>query len=146
MKTKIDLVNDCFEALLRTGVTTQATPDEQQKALFKLESMMAELESRNMATGFNFESPPQPDTPSGLQDWMELAISEALAMRIWPNFSPEAVNPQLPVNARQSMSNFCARLAVVNAVQYAGRMPLGSGNQPWQAYRKFYGAYRRGRC
>lgn len=146
MKTKIDLVNDCFSALLRTGVTTQATPDEQEKALFKLEDMMAELESRNMMTGFNFEEIPQPDSPSGLENWMNLAISEALAVRIWTDFSPEAVNPRLEVAARQSMSNLCARLAQVAAVNYAGRMPLGSGNQPWQQYRKFYGAYRKGRC
>lgn len=141
MKNKIDLVNDCFSALLRTGVTTQATPDEQERALYKLEDMMAELESRNLATGYNFEDTPQGDSPSGLENWMSLAISESLAVRIWTDFSPEMVNPRLEVAARQSMANLSARLAQQRALQYARRTPLGSGNQPYQQYNKFFGDY-----
>ena len=146
MKTKIDLVNDCFSMLLRTGVTVDASPEDITLALNRLEDIMAELESRNMITGYNFEDDPQPDSPSGLENWMNQAISLFLAKRVWPDFGPEDVNPALAVNATTAMSNLCARLANVRRVNYAERMPLGSGNQPWQQYRKFYGAYRKGGC
>ena len=146
MKTKGDLVADCFSMLLRTGVTIQSSTGDNELALNRLEDIMAELESRNMATGYNFEDNPQPDSPSGLENWMNQAISLFLAKRVWSDFAPEEVNPSLAVNASTAMSNLCARLAQVNAVNYAGRMPIGSGNQPWQQYRKFYGAYRKGRC
>lgn len=146
MKTKGDLVADCFSMLLRTGVTIQSSTDDNELALNRLEDIMAELESRNMITGYNFEDNPQPDSPSGLENWMNQAVSLFLAKRVWPDFAPEEVNPALAVNATTAMSNLCARLAQVKAVDYAGRMPLGSGNQPWQQYRKFYGAYRKGGC
>lgn len=146
MKNKIDLVNDCFSMLLRTGVTVNASPSDNVLALNRLEDMMAELESRNLATGYNFEDSPEPDSPSGLENWMNLAISQMLAMRVWPDFSPDEVNPMLARNSAQSSANLSARLAQQNALKYARRMPLGSGNQPWQQYRKFYGAYRKGGC
>lgn len=141
MKTKNDLINDAFSMLLRTGVTISATPEDIQLALSRLEDVMAELESRNLITGYNFETEPDPQSPSGLEDWMNLAISRNLAMNIWPDFSPEAVNPVLMQQAAKSMSNLCARLAVIPKSQYANNMPIGTG-QYIQRYRRFYGDYK----
>ena len=141
MKTKNDLINDAFSMLLRTGVTVQATPNDTELALGRMEDMMAELESRNLITGYNFEQEPQPTSPSGLEDWMNLAISRNLAMNIWPDFSPEAVNPVLMQQAAKSMSNLSARLAVPMHAQYANNMPIGTG-QYIQRYRRFYGDYK----
>ena len=141
MKTKGDLVNEAFSILMRTGVTTAATAEDITLALNRMEDMIAEIESRNVITGYNFEQQPDPSSPSGLEDWMNLAISRNLAVNIWPDFSPEAVSPLLAPQAAKSMSNLMARLAMVPRSTYAGNMPLGTG-QYLQRYRRFYGDYK----
>jgi hypothetical protein len=141
MKTKGEIVRDAFSILLRTGVTVAATPEDVTLALMRMEDMIAEIESRNVITGYNFEQQPDPSTPSGLEDWMNLAIIRNLALNVWPDFSPDEVNPLVVPQAAKSMSNLMARLAMVPRSTYAGNMPLGTG-QYLQRYRRFYGDYK----
>lgn len=141
MKTKADLVNDAYSQLLRTGVTGVSSASDMTLALGRLEDMMAELETR-MQTGYNFESPPEPASFSGLEIWMNNAISTNLAMRVWPDFSPESVNQVLVMQANQSLSNLGARLASQAGSAYSRRMPVGSGQRAPARYRRFYGNYK----
>lgn len=141
MKTKGEIVRDAFSILLRTGVTVAATPEDVTLALMRMEDMIAEIESRNVITGYNFEQQPDPSTPSGLEDWMNLAIIRNLAINVWPDFSPDEVNPLVVPQAAKSMSNLMARLAMVPRSTYGSNMPLGSG-QYLQRYRRFYGDYK----
>jgi hypothetical protein len=142
MKTKADLVNGAYSQLLRTGVTGVASQSDMTLALDRLEDMMAEFETR-MQTGYNFESPAEPSSLSGLEDWMNQAIITNLAMRVWPDFSPESVNQVLVMQANQSLSNMGARLASQAGSAYSRRMPIGSGQRPIARYRRFYGNYKR---
>ena len=141
MKTKGEIVRDAFSILQRTGVTVAATPEDVSLALMRMEDMIAEIESRNVITGYNFEQQPDPSTPSGLEDWMNLAIIRNLAINVWPDFSPDEVNPLVVPQAAKSMSNLMARLAMVPRSTYASNMPLGTG-QYLQRYRRFYGDYK----
>jgi hypothetical protein len=142
MKTKADLVNGAYSQLLRTGVTGVASQSDMTLALDRLEDMMAEFETR-MQTGYNFESPAEPSSLSGLEDWMNQAIITNLAMRVWPDFSPESVNQVLVMQANQSLSNMGARLASQAGSAYSRRMPIGSGQRPIARYRRVYGNYKR---
>jgi hypothetical protein len=142
MKTKADLVNGAYSQLLRTGVTGVSSQSDMTLALDRLEDMMAEFETR-MQTGYNFESPAEPSSFSGLEDWMNQAIITNLAMRVWPDFSPESVNQVLVMQANQSLSNMSARLASQVGSAYSRRMPIGSGQRAAVRYRRFYGNYKR---
>lgn len=137
MKTKAEIINDAYSALLMTSVTAGASPNDVALAYNKLKSLMAELESRNMQTGYNFLDD-DINSPSGLQPWMNEAISYALAMRLSTNFGIEPPMT-LAMMANSSMSNLSARLARVYPVNYPSRMPVGSGQRWLGRFRGHYG-------
>lgn len=137
MKTKAEIINNAASKLLMTGVTINATPADVELMLDRLDDLMAELDSRNIQTGYN-SLDSDVNAPSGLQRWMNEAVSSALALRVCPDFgiSPP---PELIAAANTSMSNLSARLARVNQVQYPSRAPVGSGQRWLGRFRSHYG-------
>lgn len=137
MKTKSEIIQDAYSMLLMTGVTSNATSNDVALAFNRLNDLMAELESRNMQTGWTFLDD-DVNAPSGLQPWMNTAISSALALRLCADFG---IEPPMPLVAMSgtSMGNLSARLARVNAVNYPSRMPVGSGQRWLGRFRNHYG-------
>lgn len=137
MKTKAEIINDAFSMLLMTGVTTNATPGDSELAFNRLNDLMAELDSRNMQTGYTFLDG-DISSESGLQSWMNYAVSSALALRICSDFGVEPP-ASLVALANSAMNNLSARLARVQEVQYPSRMPVGSGQRWLGRFRDHYG-------
>lgn len=137
MKTKAEIINDAFSMLLMTGVTVSATPADAALAFNRLNDLMAELESRNMQTGYT-SLDDDINSESGLQPWMNYAVSSALALRICSDFGLE-VPPSLAALSSSAMNNLSARLARVQEVQYPSRMPVGSGQRWLGRFRDHYG-------
>lgn len=137
MKTKAELINDAYSMLLQTGITAAASPLDVELALGRLNDLMDELKSRNMDTGYNVLDPDL-NSPSGLQSWMNYAISSSLALRVCSDFGIEPP-ASLVALSNSAMSNLSARLARVNEVQYPSRAPVGSGQRWLGRFRGHYG-------
>jgi hypothetical protein len=142
MKTKLDLINAAYSKLLKSGVTQQPSPEDLELALFRLEEMAWEWDSRNLAPQYNFEDEPDLNSLAGIDNWQATAYYNNLAARLWPEFMNEDVNPRLFQDATQTLSNLSARLASKRTSTYAQRMPIGTGQRWLQRFRHFYGAYK----
>lgn len=139
MKTKAEIINTAYSMLLLTGVTVGASSSDVTLALDRLEDIMYEFQSQGLNTGYNFEEEPDVNSLSGLAMWMNQGVSGMLALRIAPDFGV-TITPELMTPISIATSNLSARLAQVNQTNYAGRMPIGSGQKLAFPYRRFYGA------
>lgn len=139
MKTKAEIINSAYSMLLRTGVTVGASSSDIELALSRLEDVMYELQSQGVNTGYNFEEEPDVNSLSGLAMWMNQGVASLLALRVSPDFGV-SITPELATSISIATSNLSARLSQVNQTNYAGRMPIGSGQKLAFPYRRFYGA------
>jgi hypothetical protein len=135
--TKGDIIMDAFEEIRISGLTIQASPNENERGLNKLESMAAEWESRNICAGYNFTEQPDPSDPSNIQLSAKQAFVTNLATRMITSFGKEMPNV-LAVQAMQSLSGLSSAVAMIRQVQAPNRMPRGSGNtlryNRWQKF------------
>lgn len=123
-KTKIQIVNDCFNELRISGITSQPDSEDVVIALARLEDMVSELP---IDIGFSFESTPNPNSFSGIPSYANFAIVSSLAVRLATIYGkiPESLIRQ----ASQSMSALISRVAIPRRVNYPSRQPLGMGNR-----------------
>ena len=126
-KTKIEHVIEAFDWLRISGLTSDPTPKEKQKALVKLEDMMNTFRSRNICSSYIFEEDPEPNTDSGIDPAFNEATSTSLALRIAPTFGI-ALNQDIRLLATAGVSNWSARSGKTNQMQPSRRQPRGSGN------------------
>lgn len=126
---KVDIISDAYSQLRISGLTVQPTPEDLEIALMRLENMMAEWESRNICTGYNFEDTPDPNSDLNVKRAYWHCLATNLAVRMVPDFNKE-VNQVLFSQASASLSNLSGRVALdrLNQVQYPRRMARGSGN------------------
>lgn len=140
MSLKIDRINGAYSQLRISGLTVQPTPEDLELALDRLESMMAELEGRNIGVGYNFEEQPDPNSPSNVSREFYQMIDTNLAIRMIPDFN-KPVPQTLMLQATQSLSNASGRVAanLVQEVRYPSRQPRGSGNTlRYNRWNRFY--------
>jgi hypothetical protein len=135
--TKGDIVHEAFEEIRISGLTIQASPNEVERGVNKLESMAAEWEARNICASYNFTEQPDPGDESGVHLSAKQAFVTNLAVRMVSSFGKESPSV-LAVQAMQSLSGLSSALAMVRNVQAPNRMPRGSGNtiryNRWQQF------------
>lgn len=135
---KGDIVNRAYSRLRISGLTVNPSPEDVSLAMTTLESMMAELESITICTGYNVEpfAESDPDTESGIGQEYFNAISLLLSGELCPDFGkePSPKHQALIDGAYATLSNasFKAR-----EVPYPNRMPRGSGNRIYRFNRYF---------
>lgn len=136
---KVDIIGRAYSKLRISGLTVDPSPEDLELALCELEAMMAEYASRNMEVGYLFTDDPDPNDDLGvpLQFWP--ALSTNLAVRLIPDFNKQ-VPDTLLAQASQSLSNMAGRCAAdkIRGVQYPSRQPIGSGNQLYGRWTRFY--------
>lgn len=140
--SKAELINDAYSQLRISGITVNAGSEDNSLALSRIESMMAEFDSRNICVGYNFEEQPDPSSSSGVNIKFNYMVSTNLAIRLVPDFGKKiADNDSLVMlgkQANQSLSTASAVTAIVNESVYPRRMPRGSGNTfRWNHLRRF---------
>lgn len=137
-KTKGYIVDEAFNLLAISGLTTVPTPREIERVLNRLEDMMYELHSRNICSTYVFEEFPDPNTESGISPAFINAALTNLAMRVAASYG-RPLSQDIASQARQSMSNWSARTARVNPINPPFRQPRGSGNTfRWQNWYRYY--------
>ena len=141
--TKGEVIKNAYSQLKISGLTTNPLPSETANALGRLESMMAEYDSRNICLDYIFEQVPSLDSSTGVDIQFNQMMETNLAIRLVPDFGKKISNDdslvQLKQQAVQSLSNASARSAKVNRTNYPDRMAIGSGNTfRWNKWRRFY--------
>ena len=135
--TKGDIVHEAFEEIRISGLTIQASPNEVERGVNKLESMAAEWEARNICASYNFTEQPDPADESNIQLSAKQAFVTNLATRMITSFGKEMPSV-LAVQAMQSLSGLSSAVAMIRQVQAPNRMPRGSGNtlryNRWQKF------------
>lgn len=136
---KVDRINAAYSKLRISGLTVTPNPSDLELALGELENMMAELASRGIEVGYNFEEEPDPNSDLNVPQEFWNMISTNLATRLVPDFNKDA-SPVLFAQASQSLSmasNVCARNRI-QQVKYPSRQPVGSGNRIYARWQRFY--------
>lgn len=136
---KVDRISAAYSKLRISGLTVQPTPEDLELALGELENMMAELASRGIEVGYNFENEPDPNSDLGVPQQYWNMINCNLAVRLIADFNKE-VPPALLMQANQSLNNASARCAAdrIRGVAYPARQPVGSGARIFERWRRFY--------
>ena len=126
-KTKIEHVIEAYDYLRISGLTSEPTPDETNRALTRLEDMMNEFRSRNICSSYIFEDEPGPNTNSGIDSAYNNATATCLALRLAPSFGI-VLNQDIRGLATSGLSNWSARSGKTNMINQPNRQPKGSGN------------------
>ena len=137
---KVEIISDAYSQMRISGLTVQPTPEDLELALMRLENMVAEWETRNISTGYNFEENPDPNSFINVIRGYWQCLATNLAARLIPDFN-KPVPPELHAQARQSLSNLSGRSAFnrVSGVPYPSRMARGSGNTlRYNRWNRFY--------
>ena len=136
---KVDRITAAYSKLRISGLTVIPNPSDLELALSELENMMAEIATRGIEIGYNFEEQPDPNSDLNVPQEFWNMIATNLATRLIPDFNKD-VSPTLFAHASQSMSvasGVCARNRL-QQVSYPARQPVGSGNRRFSRWQRFY--------
>jgi len=140
MSTKIEVVKGAYSQVRISGLTIQPGPEDVELALERLETMMAELYSRNICLNYNFEEVPDANSETGVSRQFDHMMQTNLAVRVVPDFNKEPTTT-LVFQASQSLSNASGHSARqrLNQVPYPSRQPVGNANSlRYSWWRRFY--------
>lgn len=138
MALKQDLITTAYTHLTIFGISLGPSNEDTSFALDVLEDMAAELEARNICTGYNFQDEPDVNDESGLPRAFLNAFKTNLAIRLIAAFG-KAVPPTLASQANQSLSSLSARTAKIRVTPYPSRQPRGSANTlRFNRWRRYY--------
>lgn len=127
MKAKINLINGAYSQIRISGITLAASPEDVAVALNRLESMMAELQERNIGLNYNFEEIPEVNSLHNVKRAYWYSLEVMLAMRLLADFG-KAIPPTLVRAETSAISFLFSATAHVIPIDPPTRMPVGSGN------------------
>lgn len=130
MTTKQELIDAAFaELALSEGDGFGITPDEKQRALGRLDAMIATWAAKGVRIGYNFAG--DLNTESGIPDSANEAVFLNLARRLAPGFG-KALSAETLKNARDGYDTLLWASAHPIEQQLPHTMPRGQGNKPWR--------------
>lgn len=132
--TKRQLINEAFGELALQGYEFDITPEEQQTALRRLDTMMATWEARGVRIGYAFPSSPDasdPDRDSGLPDSAVETVYLSLAIRIAAGFGKQLTS-DTKRTAREGFDVLLWAAARPIEQQLPSMLPRGAGNRIWR--------------
>lgn len=128
MITKGDIVRQAYIELRISGLTNEATPEDTQIALKKLDSMLLAWTNKGLNLSWNKSDnfvDPDPQEDSGISDADYEAIYVNLAVKLAPAFGKPPT--QLDSFARELYAGLFS--TVLPTQQNNEYMPLGSGSR-----------------
>ena len=128
--TKRQLVEAAMAEIGLASYAFDLLPEQRELALRRLDSMMAEWNSRGLRLGY-----PVPDSPatsdidadSNLPDAAWEAVITNLALRMAPSYGKQ-VNIETKVTARHALNTILARASMPSEMKLPA-MPSGAGNK-----------------
>lgn len=129
--TKRQLIDEAFAELALQGYEFDITPEEQQTALRRLDTMMATWEAKSIRVGYSLPSSPtdsDPDQESGLPDTAVETVYLNLAGRIAAGFGKQ-LSADTRRNAAEGYAALMADAAMPRQQQFRSDLPRGAGNR-----------------
>lgn len=151
---KVEIVNQAYQQIRISGLTTQAVPEEITIALAELDQFMSEWISIGRDVNYHFptrqdvnhEVISDPNEQAGVYPWALRGVIAYLAKSMVEYFGKE-VPPSLAAKSRSGLTVIKSKTVKLNPQQYPNSMPIGSGNR-WRQVgnlRRFYTPNYRGR-
>lgn len=134
--SKRQFIAAAFEEIGLASYAFDLQPEQQQSALRRLDSMMADWNGKGIRLGYPIPGSPQfsdLDEPSEVPDSANEAIITNLALRLAPSYG-KTVSPNTQATAKDSYNTVLSRAVHPSQQQLPGTMPAGSGNKPWRVY------------
>jgi hypothetical protein len=127
-------------ALAEIGLAEYAfdiSPQQEEAALQRLDSMMAEWNAMGIRIGYPLPSSPDysnVEAETGVPDSAYEAISTNLALKLAPQYGRQ-VMAATARSAAQSLNTLHVRFMKLPKMRYAPNTPLGAGNRQWSQMR-----------
>lgn len=131
--TKRMLLVGALEEIGIQGHEFDVSPEEDQTALRRLDTMMAMWEGRGVRVGYRFPTSPEGselDDDSGIPDSAVEPVCLNLGIRLAPGYG-KTVSPDTKVNAKQGYDALLWAAAQPIQQQFPQTLPRGAGNKPW---------------
>jgi hypothetical protein len=136
---KGELIEQAFAEIGLAPDVFNVGPDEQERALRSLDSMMALWDSKGFRLGYNLPASAgdsRVDDASGLPDTVHEAVTLNLALRIAPGFG-KMVSPDTRTLAKAAYDAMMIQFAFPPPVS-ARTLPVGAGNNPGRRHSRFF--------
>lgn len=132
---KRQLVDLAFESIGLASFVFDISPEEQQSAIRRLDSMMALWDSKGIRLGYNLTVDPKnadPDQDSGVPDIAYEAVFLNLAIRLGAAFGKQ-VPRTVSGPAKDAYDTLLTIAATPPPQMQANRLPAGAGNR-WRTF------------
>ena len=132
--TKRQLVEAAMAEIGLASYAFDLMPEQREQALRRLDSMMAEWNTRGLRLGY-----PVPDNPadsdidvdSNVPDAAWEAVITNLAIRVAPSYG-KVVSPETKTTARHALNTILSRASMPSQIKLPS-MPSGAGNKTFDA-------------
>lgn len=134
MWTKRQLIDEAYSELALAGYVFDISPEEQQTALHRLDTMMATWEAKGIRVGYAFPAGPDDsdlDQASGLPDSAVETVYLNLAIRRAPGMGKQ-ISSDTRRAARDGYDTLLWAAARPQEQQLPNTLPRGAGNKPWR--------------
>lgn len=132
--TKGEIVDEAFAELALAGEVWDIQPEERQRALRRLDAMLATWEAKGIRLGYPMPASADGsslDDDSGLPDAANETVLLNLAIRLAPSYG-KTLQPASILSARQGYDTLLWHAAQPPQQQLPNTLPLGAGNKPWR--------------
>lgn len=132
--TKGEIVDEALAELALASEVWDIQPEERQRALRRLEAMLATWEAKGIKLGYAMPATGNGSSlndASGLPDAANETVLLNLAIRLGPSYG-KSVRPESAVSARQGYDTLLWYAAQPQRQQFPNTLPLGAGNKPWR--------------
>lgn len=128
--TKGELALSALEELGIASYEFDVDPEQISSAIRRLDSMMADWNSRGLTLSFPIqkEEDSDSDTDSNIPSWAWEAVVTNLAIKLGPSYG-KAVSPETKINAKNSLNSVYGVFAKPKEMQFSS-MPRGAGHKP----------------
>lgn len=130
--TKRQLISDALDAIGIDDDVFDIPASKTQKAMKKLNAMMAEWNGMGLRLGYPIPTNAEGgdlDDDAGIPDSAWEAVITNLALRVAPSFGKQ-VMPETKVTAKGALDMLLGK--VMPPQMQLGRIPAGAGNKPWR--------------
>lgn len=132
--SKRQIIEEAYGEIGMASYVFDLDVDVLQRALRRLDSMMAEWNGRGIRLGYPIPASPDDsdlDELAQVPDWANEAVILNLAVRLAPGHG-KTVSPQTLFAAKRAMDGVLARVAMPPEVQITG-LPRGAGSKSHDA-------------
>ena len=136
MTTKREIIAQGLEEIGLAEYDFDASPEEVDSFLRRLDRMAAQWDGVGVRAGYNFAG--GLDDDAGIPDTVVDSFAQNLAIRMAPSFG-KAVSQDTKANAAMAYHAMLTTLAHRPQTPYPAQMPIGTGNKRGVLDRQYFG-------